>query len=141
MKPVTNSNNTVVYDSSCVYYYSNPAGGMDTVSCECCVLSHTGLCDGLILGPRRLLNYKKLLQLKFTELQNNSSNTQFRLTSYQIYIINNSYNRDILCYLANVKHCAKTDNCKVVNITSHHTPSSCNTVNKVDKCKQQMSSL
>jgi len=29
---------------------SNPTGGMD-VCCECCVLSVTGLCDGLITPP------------------------------------------------------------------------------------------
>ena len=29
---------------------SNPTGGMD-VCCECCVLSGTGLCDGLITRP------------------------------------------------------------------------------------------
>jgi len=29
---------------------SNPAGGM-VVSCECCVLSGRGLCDGLIFRP------------------------------------------------------------------------------------------
>jgi hypothetical protein len=29
---------------------SNPAGGMD-VSCECCVLSGRGLCDGPITRP------------------------------------------------------------------------------------------
>jgi hypothetical protein len=30
---------------------SNPAGGMDAVPCECCVLSGRGLCDELITGP------------------------------------------------------------------------------------------
>jgi hypothetical protein len=30
---------------------SNPAGGMMSVSCECCVLSDRGLCDGLITRP------------------------------------------------------------------------------------------
>jgi hypothetical protein len=27
---------------------SNTAGGMDFISCECCVFSGRGLCDGLI---------------------------------------------------------------------------------------------
>jgi len=36
---------------------SNPAGGMD-VSRECCVLSGTGLCDGLITLPEE--SYRNL---------------------------------------------------------------------------------
>ena len=30
---------------------SKPAGDMDSVSFECCVLSGRGICDGLILRP------------------------------------------------------------------------------------------
>jgi hypothetical protein len=30
---------------------SNPDGGKDVVSCECCVLSGRGLCVGLITRP------------------------------------------------------------------------------------------
>ena len=30
---------------------SNPAGGVDAVSCECCVLAGRGLCVGLITVP------------------------------------------------------------------------------------------
>jgi len=30
---------------------SNPAGGIDSVSCECCVLSGRDLCEGLITRP------------------------------------------------------------------------------------------
>jgi hypothetical protein len=30
---------------------SNPAGSMNSVSCECCVLSGRGLCDGPIPPP------------------------------------------------------------------------------------------
>jgi len=30
---------------------SNPAGNMDFVCCECCVLSGRGLCDRLITRP------------------------------------------------------------------------------------------
>jgi len=30
---------------------SKPAGGMDVVPCECCLLSGRDLCDELITGP------------------------------------------------------------------------------------------
>ena len=30
---------------------SNPAGSMDSVSCECCMFSDRGLCDGPIPRP------------------------------------------------------------------------------------------
>ena len=53
LTPVTTRSSASVCDRSlATITSSNPAGCMD-VSCECCVVSDRGLCDGLIPLPEK----------------------------------------------------------------------------------------